>query len=84
MQLIVENNIFIVPAHPVFLVKPRDQRVGLNGVAQFECAAEGNPPPSLYWTKEGSQELMFAGNKHGHMRVADDGTLIVQVSRKKK
>ena len=39
----------------MFLVKPRDQRVGMNGIAKFECAADGNPPPSVFWTKEGSQ-----------------------------
>ena len=42
-------------AHPNFVVKPKDQRVGMNGLAQFECVAEGNPPPSVFWSKEGSQ-----------------------------
>ena len=37
------------------MVKPKDQRVGMNGLAQFECVAEGNPPPSVFWSKEGSQ-----------------------------
>ena len=37
------------------MVKPKDQRVGMNGLAQFECVAEGNPPPSVFWAKEGSQ-----------------------------
>ena len=27
----------------------------MNGLAQFECVAEGNPPPSVFWSKEGSQ-----------------------------
>ena len=29
--------------------------MGMNGLAQFECVAEGNPPPSVFWSKEGSQ-----------------------------
>ena len=67
-------------AHPNFLVKPKDQRVGMNGIATFECQASGNPPPSVFWTKEGSQELMFAGTTHGQMFVREDGTLTIQVN----
>ena len=66
-------------AHPNFLVKPKDQRVGMNGIAKFECQATGNPPPSVFWTKEGSQELMFAGTTHGQMFVSQEGTLTIQV-----
>jgi len=66
-------------AHPTFVVKPRDQRVGMNGIAKFECVASGNPPPSVFWTKEGSQELMFSGTTHGQMFVTPDGTLAIQV-----
>ena len=62
------------------MVKPRDQRVGMNGIAKFECVANGNPPPSVFWTKEGGQELMFAGTTHGQMFVSTDGTLAIQVS----
>ena len=54
-------------------MKPKDQRVGMNGIATFECHASGNPPPSVFWTKEGSQELMFAGTTHGQMFVTEDG-----------
>ncbi len=71
-----------VHVHPVFLAKPKDQRVGMNGIATFECVAEGNPPPSVFWTKEGSQELMFAGTTHGAMKVSVDGTLAIQGVRK--
>lgn len=43
------------PAPPTFVKKPQYQKVGLNGIATFECVAQGNPPPSVFWTKEGSQ-----------------------------
>ena len=66
-------------AHPNFLAKPKDQRVGMNGIATFECHASGNPPPSVFWTKEGSQELMFTGTTHGQMHVTPEGTLTIQV-----
>ncbi|KAL1128890.1 hypothetical protein AAG570_013424 [Ranatra chinensis] len=64
-----------VHSAPVFTVKPQDQKVGLNGVASFECEASGNPPPSLFWTKEGSQVLMFPGNSYGRLQVTPQGTL---------
>ena len=64
------------------MVKPRDQRVGMNGIAKFDCVANGNPPPSVFWTKEGSQDLMFAGTTHGQMHVTTDGTLTIHGVRK--
>lgn len=60
------------------MIKPQDQKVGLNGVATFECEAEGNPPPSVFWTKEGSQVLMFPGMAHGHFHVTQNGALRIQ------
>ncbi|XP_065209476.1 roundabout homolog 2-like [Planococcus citri] len=64
---------------PPFFVKiPTDQRIGLNGIATFTCVTKGNPPPSVFWTKEGSQMLMFAGNTYGHFHVLADGTLRIQ------
>ncbi|XP_067632868.1 protein sax-3 isoform X2 [Eurosta solidaginis] len=65
----------IVHAPPTFVVKPQDKKVGLNGVAQFPCVADGNPPPSVFWTKEGSSTLMFPNNSYGHMHVSVEGTL---------
>ncbi|GFX12163.1 roundabout homolog 3 [Trichonephila clavipes] len=44
-----------VHSRPNFLIKPKDQRIGLNGIAKMECSATGNPPPSIFWTKEGNQ-----------------------------
>lgn len=53
-------------------------KTGINGVAKFECVASGNPQPSVFWTKEGSQELMFPDNSYGHFNVLMDGTLEVR------
>lgn len=77
-----QSVVLTVHAHPNFLVKPKDQRVGMNGIAKFECVVDGNPPPSIFWTKEGSQELMFSGTTHGQMHVTTDGTLMIQGVRK--
>ncbi|RZC39870.1 roundabout -like 2 [Asbolus verrucosus] len=68
----------VVNSPPTFIEKPRDQKVGLNGVVEFHCAATGNPPPSVFWTKEGSQLLMFPDTSYGHMHVNAHGTLRIQ------
>ena len=36
----------------MFTVRPSAARVGLNGIAKFDCVAQGNPPPSVFWAKE--------------------------------
>ncbi|KAI8485319.1 Roundabout 1 [Branchiostoma belcheri] len=42
---------------PTFKTKPRDQVIGLNKIATFLCETAGNPPPAVFWQKEGSQRL---------------------------
>lgn len=69
-------------APPNFSIKPQDRKVGLNGVATFECVASGNPPPSVFWTKEGSQMLMFPDNSYGHIHVTNQGTLQIRGAQK--
>lgn len=47
-----------IPAQPAFNVKPQDQKVGLNGIASFDCQAAGNPSPSTFFHKEGKKEFL--------------------------
>ncbi|XP_044754748.1 roundabout homolog 2-like isoform X2 [Coccinella septempunctata] len=68
----------VVNSPPEFIDKPQDQKVGLNGVVEFQCTATGNPPPSVFWHKEGSQQLMFPDTSYGHMHVNAHGTLRIQ------
>ncbi|OQR73215.1 roundabout1-like, partial [Tropilaelaps mercedesae] len=59
-----------VHARPVFLVRPHDAKVNVNGVANFACMATGSPRPNIYWTREGHQaNLMFPNNTYGRIRV---------------
>ncbi|KAL3208040.1 hypothetical protein MRX96_039317, partial [Rhipicephalus microplus] len=51
-------------ARPAFRLAPQDQKVGLNGVAKFHCLATGNPPPSVFWTREGNQVPYNFGLAH--------------------
>uniref|UniRef100_A0A8D8SYU1 Roundabout homolog 2 n=1 Tax=Cacopsylla melanoneura TaxID=428564 RepID=A0A8D8SYU1_9HEMI len=67
-----------VHSPPSFVVTPQDQKVGMNGIASFQCVAEGSPMPSVFWTQEGSQVLMFPGNAYGHLHVTQEGTLRIQ------
>ena len=49
----------IISAEPVFIVRPSSQRVGLNGIAKFDCVAQGNPPPSVFWAKEVKKSILL-------------------------
>ncbi|KAF5269923.1 hypothetical protein FQR65_LT05722 [Abscondita terminalis] len=68
----------VVNSPPSFTETPQDQKVTLNSVVEFHCKAIGNPLPTLFWTKEGSQMLMFSDNSYGHMHVDHFGTLKIQ------
>lgn len=70
-------------ARPDFLVQPKDVRANINGVAKFDCVASGNPRPSVFWTKEGNQFLMFPDNKYyGRFSVSSDGSLVISPVKK--
>ncbi|CAN8014284.1 unnamed protein product, partial [Ixodes persulcatus] len=71
-----------VHSRPSFRLTPEDQKVGLNGVAKFDCFASGNPQPSVFWTREGDQVLMFPGKSHGRFSVTNEGTLVISSVRK--
>lgn len=45
---------------------------------QFYCTATGNPPPSVFWSKEGSQLLMFPDTSYGRIHVNSNGILTIQ------
>ncbi|CAH1263535.1 ROBO1 [Branchiostoma lanceolatum] len=62
---------------PTFKTKPRDQVIGLNRIATFLCETAGNPPPAVFWQKEGSQVLMFPNQNHGRFKVTSNGELII-------
>jgi hypothetical protein len=47
-------------------------------MVKMECSSSGNPQPSVFWTKEGSQELMFPDNIYGRIHVTAEGTLEIQ------
>lgn len=67
-------------ARPLITVTPLDARVGINGTASFECATSGSPPPTTYWTHEGSGNVVGTGQTWGGGRWSVDAhnTLIIR------
>lgn len=44
---------------PQFVTKPQNQTVAPGANVSFQCETKGNPPPAIFWQKEGSQVLLF-------------------------
>uniref|UniRef100_UPI003AAF281C roundabout homolog 2-like n=1 Tax=Centroberyx gerrardi TaxID=166262 RepID=UPI003AAF281C len=44
---------------PQFVVRPRDQIVAQGRAATFPCETKGKPQPTVFWQREGSQDLLF-------------------------
>ncbi|XP_049633958.1 roundabout homolog 3 [Suncus etruscus] len=44
---------------PQLVTQPQDQMVAPGESAAFQCETKGNPPPAIFWQKEGSQVLLF-------------------------
>ncbi len=40
---------------PQIVVRPRDQISAQGRIVTFLCGTKGNPPPAVFWQKEGSQ-----------------------------
>lgn len=45
--------------------------------AQLECNSEGSPAPLIFWTKEGSFDLMFPSSSHESYHVNSDASLVI-------
>nr|XP_032835110.1 roundabout homolog 2-like isoform X8 [Petromyzon marinus] len=69
-------------APPQFVVRPRDQIVAQGQSATFLCETTGNPPPAVFWQREGSQNLLFPNqpsqpssrfsvSQTGHLTITD-------------
>ncbi|KAJ8776183.1 hypothetical protein J1605_015745 [Eschrichtius robustus] len=44
---------------PQLVIQPRDQMAAPGESIAFQCETKGNPPPAIFWQKEGSQALLF-------------------------
>ncbi|XP_045767357.1 netrin receptor DCC-like isoform X1 [Maniola jurtina] len=50
---------------PHFTRVPSDQTAWEGESVSFQCEADGMPKPIVFWTMEGSQELVFPNSDHG-------------------
>ncbi|XP_010780302.1 roundabout homolog 2-like isoform X2 [Notothenia coriiceps] len=56
---------------PQFVVRPRDQIVAQGRTATFPCETRGKPQPTVFWQREGSQDLLFPNEPtQGESRVS--------------
>ncbi|CAL8362757.1 unnamed protein product [Lota lota] len=56
---------------PQFVVRPRDQIVTQGRAATFPCETKGKPQPTVFWQREGSQDLLFPNQpSQGDSRVS--------------
>uniref|UniRef100_A0A3Q3WTC1 Roundabout, axon guidance receptor, homolog 3 (Drosophila) n=1 Tax=Mola mola TaxID=94237 RepID=A0A3Q3WTC1_MOLML len=65
---------------PQIATKPRDQIATQGTSITFQCGTTGNPPPAIFWQKEGSQMLLFAGqppSQSGRYSVSMSGELTI-------
>nr|XP_045377605.1 roundabout homolog 3 [Camelus bactrianus] len=44
---------------PQLVTQPQDQMAAPGESVAFQCETKGNPPPAIFWQKEGSQALLF-------------------------
>ncbi|XP_074535165.1 roundabout homolog 2 isoform X2 [Halichoeres trimaculatus] len=65
---------------PQIATKPRDQIASQGRRVTFQCGTTGNPPPAIFWQKEGSQMLLFPGqppSQSGRYSVSMSGELSI-------
>ncbi|XP_034556843.1 roundabout homolog 2 isoform X2 [Notolabrus celidotus] len=65
---------------PQIATKPRDQIASQGRSVTFQCGTTGNPPPAIFWQKEGSQLLLFPGqppSQSGRYSVSMSGELSI-------
>ncbi|XP_077449050.1 roundabout homolog 3 [Stigmatopora argus] len=65
---------------PQIVVHPRDQITVPGLTVTFLCGTKGNPPPAVFWQKEGSQILLFPiqeQTQQGRFFVSPNGELTI-------
>ncbi|XP_031727452.1 roundabout homolog 3 [Anarrhichthys ocellatus] len=79
-SLEVAISIVCVAVPPQIVVRPRDQITAPARTVTFLCGTKGNPPPAVFWQKEGSQILLFPiqePSQSGRFSVSLSGELTI-------
>ena len=66
---------------PRFVKTPSDVTVRAGTTARLECAAVGQPPPEVAWTKDGGYDFPAARERRMHVMPSDDVFFIVDATR---
>ncbi|RWS14759.1 roundabout 1-like protein, partial [Dinothrombium tinctorium] len=66
-----------VHTRPQFLISPENVNVPINSEARIDCVASGKPSPSMFWSREGNEMLMFPGKSYRRFSVTEEGTLVI-------
>ncbi|XP_042271388.1 roundabout homolog 1 isoform X3 [Thunnus albacares] len=59
-EAVATLTVHVVSVPPAFVVRPRNQVVGVGRTVTFQCEVTGNPQPAIFWQREGSQNLLFS------------------------
>ncbi|XP_069077606.1 roundabout homolog 3 [Pleurodeles waltl] len=65
---------------PQLITPPQNQIVAQGRTVIFHCETKGNPPPAVFWQKEGSQILLFPGQPPqptGRFSISSNGELTI-------
>ncbi|XP_006892906.1 PREDICTED: roundabout homolog 3 [Elephantulus edwardii] len=65
---------------PQLVTQPQDQMAAPGESVTFHCETKGNPPPAIFWQKEGSQVLLFPNQSlqpTGRLSVSPRGQLSI-------
>nr|XP_023690597.1 roundabout homolog 3 isoform X2 [Paramormyrops kingsleyae] len=65
---------------PQIVIRPRDQISAPGRSVTFLCGTKGNPPPAVFWQKEGTQILLFPSqppSQSGRFSVSLSGELTI-------
>lgn len=70
----------ILSVPPTLVKKPVDAAVRVGGTVRLECAATGNPAPTLSWKKDNAgDDFPAARERRMHLMTTDDVFFIVDV-----
>lgn len=86
------NNIFLftyidifVTALPLIAQRPADTHVSSGSNAIFECGVKGNPKPTIFWSLQNNDTVLFPNESWNEFHAEDTkdsvSTLVVHVSR---
>ncbi|XP_057676121.1 roundabout homolog 2-like isoform X2 [Corythoichthys intestinalis] len=70
---------------PQFVVRPRDQIVAQGRTATFPCETRGKPQPTVFWQRDGSQDLLFPNQStqgDSRVSVSPNGELTISSVRR--